>query len=182
MPQSEGSELILETERLVLRNWIESDVDCYMILSHDVGYNCFSRPGHFLVRTASEAEAKIRDRMNLFRERRLGKFPMFLKDTGEFIGTCGLAPFQLAGQTEVEMGYRLCLEYWGQGYATEAAAAALRYGFADLGLKQIMAFALPQNVASLHVLDKLGARYLHDFIYAGLTHRLYQLPRDKFVA
>jgi [ribosomal protein S5]-alanine N-acetyltransferase len=174
-------EMILETERLILRHWLESDVNCYMILSEDVGYNCFSRPGYFLVRSAEEAQAKIRDRMILFDRRGLGKFPIFLRETGEFIGTCGLEPFELAGQPEVELGYRLCLKHWGRGYATEAAAAVLRYGFAILRLPKTMAFALAQNVASLRILERLGAVYLHEFVHANLIHRLYDLPRSKFI-
>lgn len=50
----------LETERLVVRNWQESDVECYMRMAKDVGYNCFSRPGHFLVNSAEEAREKSR--------------------------------------------------------------------------------------------------------------------------
>jgi RimJ/RimL family protein N-acetyltransferase len=79
-----------------LRNWQESDVDHYLVLAGDVGYNCFSPPGRFLVRTAEEARAKVLERMLLFNERRLGKFPIFLRATGEFIGTCGMEPFDLA--------------------------------------------------------------------------------------
>jgi ribosomal-protein-alanine N-acetyltransferase len=104
-----------------------------------------------------------------------------LRDTGEFVGTCGLEPFEFGNQPEVELGYRLCLKHWGQGYATEAANAVLRYGFDTLGLHKTMAFALPQNVASLRILEKLGAVYLHDFVHADLMHRLYDLPRSKFV-
>ena len=63
--------MILETERLVLRNWLESDVNSYMILANDVGYNCFARPGHFLVHSTEEAHSKIIDRIKLFNERRL---------------------------------------------------------------------------------------------------------------
>ena len=174
-------EMILETERLILRNWLESDVNSYMILSEDVGYNCFSRPGHFLVRSSEEAQAKIRDRIVTFDKGGLGKFPIFLRDTGEFIGTCGLEPFELASRPEVELGYRLCLKHWGRGYATEAAAAVLRYGFDGLCLRRIMAFALSQNVASLRILEKLSAVYLGDFVHANLSHRLYDLPRSRRV-
>ena len=179
---SEMLDLILETERLILRNWLESDVPSYMRLSEDVGYNCFSRPGHFLVRSIEEAQSKIRDRMTLFDKSGLGKFPIFLRDTEEFIGTCGLEPFELAGQPEVELGYRLCLKHWGRGYATEAASAILRHGFDTVGLQKTMAFVLPQNVASRRTLEKLGAVYLHDFVHADLAHRLYDLPRNRFVS
>jgi [ribosomal protein S5]-alanine N-acetyltransferase len=178
----EVPEMILETERLVLRNWLESDVNHYLVLASDVGYHCFSPPGRFLVRTAEEAQAKVRERVLLFNDRKLGKFPIFLKDSGEFIGTCGLEPFDLAGQSEVELGYRLCLKFWGKGYAKEAAAAMLSYGLGDLKLARIMAFALPQNRASLRILDQLGFHYLYDFGHADLPHRLYELPQDRFIA
>jgi [ribosomal protein S5]-alanine N-acetyltransferase len=173
--------LALETERLFLRNWLDTDVNCYMLLAHDVGYNCFSPPGHFLVHTAEEAKEKVHQRIELFIAQRLGKFPMFLKGTGEFIGTCGLEPFEFAGQPEVELGYRLCLNYWGRGYAAEAAATILQYGFGDLNRNRVMAFALPQNRASLKVLEKLGFLYLIDFVHAELTHELYELPRERFI-
>jgi hypothetical protein len=71
--------MIVETERLMLRNWQESDVDHYLTLARDVGYHCFSQPGRFLVHTAEEAHAKVRERVRLFDERKLGKFPIFLK-------------------------------------------------------------------------------------------------------
>ncbi|PYU23100.1 MAG: hypothetical protein DMG30_12735 [Acidobacteria bacterium] len=76
----------------------------------------------------------------------------------------------------VELGYRLCLKFWGNGYAKEAAATILSYGLGDLRLTNIMAFTLPQNRSSLRVLEKLGFLYLHDFIHAGLSHRLYEFP------
>jgi RimJ/RimL family protein N-acetyltransferase len=174
--------MILETERLVLRNWLESDVNHYLVLAGDVGYHCFSRPGRFLVHTAEEANAKVRERMLLFKERKLGKFPIFLRATGEFIGTCGLEPFDLGGRSEVELGYRLCLNFWGRGYAKEAAAAILGHAFADLKLARIMAFVLPQNKASVRILGQLGFQYLRDFVHADLPHRLYEFPRDRLIA
>jgi RimJ/RimL family protein N-acetyltransferase len=168
--------MVLETERLVVRNWQESDVNHCLVLAHDVGYNCFSLPGRFLVHSHEEAHEKIRERMRLFDERKLGKFPLFLRATGEFIGTCGMEPFDLEGQPEVELGYRLCLNFWGKGYAKEAATAMLSYGFGDLKLARIMAFVLPQNKASVRILDRLGFRYLRDFVHGGLPHRLYEFP------
>lgn len=171
----------LETERLVVRNWQESDVECYMTLANDVGYNCFSRPGHFLVKSKEEALAKVRERIDVFDKHKLGKFPVFLKTTGEFIGTCGMEPYLLNGRAEVELGYRLCLNSWGKGYAREAAEAVLRYGFEDVMLEKILGFALPQNRGSLKILEQLGFQYRYDFFHAGLTHRLYELPHSAFV-
>lgn len=172
--------LTLETKRLALRNWRESDVSSYMLLANDVGYNCFSPPGRFLVSSPEEAREKIRERMDLFDRQQLGKFPVFLKATGEFVGTCGMEPFELGGKTEVELGYRLCLKHWGRGYAKEAAAAVLQYGFGTLHCQRILAFVLPQNRASVKILEKLGFDYLQDFLHYDLSHRLYDYPRERF--
>jgi len=173
--------MILETERLIVRKWRECDVSCYMTLAKDVGYNCFSLPGQFLVSGAEEAKGRIRERMNLFDERKLGKFPVFLKQTEEFIGTCGLAPYNLDGCEEVELGYRLCLKYWGKGYAKEAAAVVLRHGFEELNLQRVIGFAIPQNKASLKILEELGFQYLREIVHAELPHRLYEMSRNNFV-
>jgi len=67
----------MDTERLIVRNWQESDVQFYMTLAKDVGYNCFSRPGHFLVNSTEEALSRIRERIKLFEKHKLGKFPVF---------------------------------------------------------------------------------------------------------
>jgi ribosomal-protein-alanine N-acetyltransferase len=163
----------IETKRLILREWCESDAGSYVTMSRDIGYNCFSPPGAYLVRDEDEAKSQIRRRVALFEEREIGKFPIFLKEAGEFIGTCGLEPVEIDGRKEVELGYRLCLKYWGYGYATEAAAAVLEYGFDKLELGKIFAFVLPQNRASVKVLEKLGFRYEREFLHAGIPHRLY---------
>ncbi len=167
--------LNIETDRLFIRPWNDTDASKYQTLSKDVGYNVFSSPGHFSVRNDTEALEKLKLRMTLFQERGLGKFPVFLKATDEIIGTCGLEPYLIEGKSEVELGYRLCLAHWGKGYATEAAKAILQYGFSDLKLEKIVAFAVPQNSQSLKIIEKLGFRYLKTFEHAGLPHRLSEM-------
>jgi [ribosomal protein S5]-alanine N-acetyltransferase len=171
--------MLIETPRLTLREWRETDLDCYLTLSRDIGYNCFSPPGAYLVRDEQEAREQIRKRMALFGRLRIAKFPIFLKDRAEFIGTCGLEPVEIDGATEVELGYRLCLKHWGHGYAEEAAAGVLRYGFQELGMERIVAFALPQNRASVRILEKLGFEYQREFLHAGIPHRLYEMVRSR---
>lgn len=162
----------------MLRNWQESDVNHYLVLSKDIGYNCFAPPGRFSVQDRGEARAKVRERILLYNDRKIGKFPIFLRSTGEFIGTCGLESFYIDGRSEIELGYRLCIRFWGKGYAAEASAAVLDYGFKHLKLNKIIAFALPQNKASLRILEKVGFHYRRDFIHAGLPHCLYELTPD----
>lgn len=153
---------------------------CYLALSRDVGYNCFSPPGHFLVHSEKEAQEQIHRRIMLFDEKKLGKFPIFLKATGEFIGTCGMETFEFAGEEQVELGYRLCLKHWGRGYALEAATEILQYGFGPLDRSKIMAFALPENRPSVKILEKLGFDYLRNFMHKELEFRLYEFSRERF--
>src|SRR5215212_5509923 len=73
---------------------------------------------------------------------------------GALMGQCGL--FYLDKTTEIEVAYLLAQRYWGQGYATEAARAALRFGFETLGLDRIVAVVRPENAGSRRVLEKAG--------------------------
>lgn len=75
-----------------------------------------------------------------------------------FLGTCGFGELDVARGVG-ELGYVLAKPYWGQGYATEAAAAVIQFGFSKLGLQVIEANAFPENIASLRVMAKLGMRY-----------------------
>ena len=75
-----------------------------------------------------------------------------------FLGTCGFGELDVARGVG-ELGYVLAKPYWGQGYATEAAAAVIQFGFSKLGLQVIEANAFPENIASLRVMSKLGMQY-----------------------
>lgn len=172
--------MILETERLAIRPWRAEDVGHYDFLSKDIGYNCFAPPGVYLVRDEAEALQKIEDRISVFGKDGTGKFPVFLKKTGQCIGTCGFGSFEIDGGRELELGYRLALAYWGKGYATEAAGALLEYGFGRLERRQVFAFALKQNPASLKVIGKLGFHYRSGLVYAGLDHDLFVMTREDF--
>ena len=163
----------IRTERLIIRPWREEDVKHYLAMSVDVGYNCFTPPGVYLVKDEADALEKVRTRMKIFSDFAIGKFPIFLKETGEFIGTCGADKFELDGKLEYELGYRLMLNHWNKGYATEAARAVLNYLLKDLQLPQLHAFAVYQNPGSLRVIEKVGFTYLRDFQWCNITHRLY---------
>ncbi len=166
---------MLETQRLFIREWRESDVGHYLNLATDIGYNVFAVPGQFLVKDETEALQKIKQKQNLYEQTGLGKFLIFLKSSDELIGSCGIKPYIVEGQNEIELGYRLLLKHWGRGYATEAASAILQYGIKQLCLPRIIAFALPQNLQSLKIIEKLKFRFLRTFEHIGIEHRLYVL-------
>jgi len=90
----------------------------------------------------------------------LGRWAIHLKDTGAFIGWCGLK--YLADRDEIDLGYRLMQPYWGKGYAYEAAKHTLEYGFNQLHLKTIVGRAHIENTASLKILQKIGMQYVKD--------------------
>ena len=112
---------------------------------------------------------------------------------GRFVGMVGLAvPTFVARFTPcVEVGWRLLVEHWGHGYATEAARAALHFGFESLGLPEIVSFTTANNLRSRRVMERLGMYRTpdDDFMHPSLPdghplrpHVLYRLPRAAFVA
>lgn len=95
-----------------------------------------------------------------------GRWACILKQTQTIIGFCGLK--YLAELDAVDIGYRFHPEYWGRGFATEACAACLAFGFETLRLDEIFAFVLPKNVASIRVLEKVGMQSEGALMYDGL--------------
>jgi len=161
MPQNDGSRATLgvvpipiETPRLVLRPWREADREPFARMNADPRVMeffpaCLSREESDAL--FDRAAAHLRDHGFTF-------FATELRHTGEFIGFIGLAvePHFNAG---VEIGWRLAAEFWNQGLATEGARAALRFGFEELRLQEIVAFTATGNSRSRRVMEKLGMTY-----------------------
>lgn len=147
----------LETPRLLLRHWIPSDREGFFQLNSDpIVMENFP---HVLTRQESDAVAERFD--NFLSERGWGFWAIELKETGEFIGFTGLNIPKIETHFTpcVEIGWRLKKEFWRKGYASEAAAAALEFGFDVLHLEEIIAMTAVQNIASRKVMEKLGMIY-----------------------
>lgn len=96
------------------------------------------------------------------------------KDADAVLGYCGLTlQPDVAGMDEIEVGYGLKRAYWHHGYATEAAAACLRYGFRVLGRKRIISLIRPENRASIAVAVRNGMRFERDVLRWGYVHGVY---------
>jgi [ribosomal protein S5]-alanine N-acetyltransferase len=93
--------------------------------------------------------------------------------TGEMVGRGGLQWTYVASLNEVEAGWAIIPERWGQGLATELAQAAIEVAFDALELHEIVAFALPENVASRRVMEKTGFMFDGEIVHGGLEHVLY---------
>jgi RimJ/RimL family protein N-acetyltransferase len=96
------------------------------------------------------------------------------RESGELVARGGPHETHIAGRDEVEIGWTVVAERWGQGLATELGAASLDVAFGPLGLLDVVSFTLPDNHASRRVMEKLGFEFERDTIYAGLPHVLYR--------
>lgn len=174
----------LRTERLVLRDWRPSDRSAFAAMSAD------PRLMRFLGPTLSRVESDaLVDRIEAhFAERRFGPWAVEVPGVAEFIGFVGLSTARFAAPFNpcVEVAWRLGAEHWGRGYATEAARAALRFGFEQLGLTEILAFTTVGNRASRAVMERLGMSRdpRDDFEHPALPpgdplrpHVLYRIAR-----
>lgn len=179
----------MRTERLVMRRWRPSDRDGFAALNADPEVMAhFPAP---LNRAASDA---FLDKVDAALEANgFGLWALERIDTGEFIGFTGLnvPRFEAHFLPAVEIGWRLCRPVWGHGFATEAARRALRIGFEDYQLAEIISLTATGNAASRAVMRRLGMRhdpaedFEHPAIPAGhrlRRHVLYRLARDDFEA
>jgi RimJ/RimL family protein N-acetyltransferase len=101
---------------------------------------------------------------------------MFLdRETGVPVARGGLSRAHVGGRDEVEVGWAVMPERWGRGYATEVGAASVKVAFDVLGLPDVVAYTLPDNRASVRVMEKLGFGYEREVVHANLPHVLYRL-------
>ena len=99
------------------------------------------------------------------------------RETGEMVGRGGLQYTYTAGLNDVEAGWAIIPERWGQGLATELAHACVEVAFEQLDLLEIVAFTLPDNIASRRVMEKAGFEYERQIVHVGLPHVLYRHRR-----
>lgn len=147
--------IILETDRLILRNWKDSDRDLFREINRD------SKVMEFFAfrRSYEEADAMMERIRNLITDTGFCFYAMELKETEEPMGFCGLSDAMLPGilpDGTIEIGWRLATRFWGNGYVTEAASALLDYGFRIKGLDEIVSFAVEANHRSTAVMQRLG--------------------------
>lgn len=144
----------LRTERLLLRGWRDADFDPFAALNGDPEtMRFFPAP---LTREESDALA-ARARRQIETEG-WGLWAVEVPGKSAFVGFVGLAipSFEAHFTPAVEVGWRLAREHWGKGYATEAARAAVAYGFGELGLGEIVSFTSRLNEPSIRVMERIG--------------------------
>ena len=163
----------LETERLLLREWFEADVQELARIYADERVHRFLGGPIDLEATRRQVARFILHRD----ERGYGPWVAEHRESGRMIGRVGLMyqPDWTASEDKVEVGWTLDPAFWGKGLATEGAQASLRYGFEALGLPRIVSFTLPDNVASRRVMEKSGLTLRGEATWRGLEHVWYAL-------
>lgn len=173
----------LRAGRVLLREWTADDLAPFAALNADPRVmQHFPSP-----LTRAESDAFVRDRIvRQFAERGFGLWAVEVPDVAPFAGYVGLLvqTFEAEFTPCVEIAWRLAFSHWGNGYATEAARAAIAFGFTEAGLDEIVSFTVPANHRSVAVMTRLGMHYAGEFEHprlpAGHTlrgHVLYRLAR-----
>jgi RimJ/RimL family protein N-acetyltransferase len=174
----------LRTERLHLRRWVRSDRDPFAALNSDPRV-MQHLPG---VLSPEESDA-LADRIeSSFDLNGFGLWAVEVPKLAPFIGFVGLdiPRFEAHFTPCVEIGWRIDAKYWNRGFASEAARAALRFGFDTLQLEEIVSFTVPGNLPSRRVMEKMGMLHnpADDFDHPSLPaghplrcHVLYRIAR-----
>jgi RimJ/RimL family protein N-acetyltransferase len=163
---------ILQTERLLLREFDEGDAAAFYLLGSDPAIIRYTGdPGGGLT-SIEQAREVLRSRpLADYRKHGFGRWACVHKQSGEVIGFAGLKYLDDLG--EVDIGYRLLPAHWGRGLATEACRAILDFGFTDLRLERIIGLVDPANAASVRVLAKLGLTFVGTLEYQGQSVAKY---------
>jgi RimJ/RimL family protein N-acetyltransferase len=185
-PPSVSPPIEFNTERLLLRQWRLSDYEPFAALNAD------SRVMEFFPATLEReaSDAGIARCQSKIAERGWGLWAAEIRSSNEFIGFVGLQvpTVPLPFSPCVEIGWRLAYAHWGKGFASEAARAALRVGFEQLQLQEIVSFTAVNNRRSRAVMERLGMQQAETtFEHPGMPegsplreHCLYRLTRARW--
>jgi RimJ/RimL family protein N-acetyltransferase len=176
--------IFAETERLILRELLPTDIEGMFELDSNPIVHKYL--GNKPVKTKEEAEKAIQFIREQYKERGVGRWAVIEKSSGDFMGWSGLKlntgeKESLNGKQDFyDIGYRFIPRYWGKGYATESAKAALDYGFKVKQYETITGIALLDNISSNKVLQKIGLNHIEDFIYEETKASWYELSIEDY--
>jgi RimJ/RimL family protein N-acetyltransferase len=171
----------LQTDRLVLREWRDPDVEAYARICADPEVMRHMFPPRPM--TADEAARDVARLREHWDRHRFGHWAVEERDGGRLVGRTGLKHHQdwPLDPDNIECGWLFARDVWGRGYATEAAREAVRFAFEDLGRDEVISIALPQNAASRRVMEKVGFSYAGEHLWEARELQVvwYRLGREK---
>jgi RimJ/RimL family protein N-acetyltransferase len=173
----------IQTERLVLRQWREDDLDGLAAMNADPEVMRYIHDGH--VHDRPEAAASLGRIRAQWAEHGFGLWAVEGKQDGSLMGFCGVGfpRFLPALEASPEIGWRFARRHWGTGYASEAAVASRNDFFSTQDFDHLISLAFPGNLASHRVMQKLGMRRVADAtLPSGATVWVHRLERDDWTA
>jgi RimJ/RimL family protein N-acetyltransferase len=159
---------VLETERLLLRSMVPSDLDGLIAIFGDASVMAAFGEAPL---TGAQVRRWLERNLEHQREHGYGLFAVCSKEDGRLIGDCGLELMELGG----ELGYDFRSDHWNRGYATEAAGAVRDYAFTSLHLPRVVSLIQPGNRASVRVAEKVGLQKVEEIERHGRTYLRYEL-------
>ncbi len=166
---------MFEPDLLILRPLDERDVEAIFAMRSDAEVMRFIREPQ----NRAESVNWVKLVTSRWASDKIGFCAVIEKQTNEFVGWCGL--WQLKESGELEIGYAIAKEFWGRGFAAEAARIFLQYAFERLKPEKIVAVAEPENVASRRVMEKIGMKFIRlgEFYSRELVQ--YAISRESWV-
>ena len=160
-------DIVLETPRLLLREFLLSDAeDMYALNSN---WEVIQYTGDTSFESLEAAREFLRN-YDPYSKTGMGRWLVIRKSDKACLGWCGLKWHE---GDWIDLGYRFFQEYWNQGYATESSQYCLDYGFNELNLKEIFATVMPENIGSVRVLEKLGFQFIKEIEEELMGSSLY---------
>ena len=170
-----GPNFILETPRLRLREFVPEDVDALALMLTDAATMRYD-PVLFDRARVEEWIARNRRR---YAANGHGLWAAVLKSTGELIGDCGVTAQSVDDLDELEVGYHLRRDHWGQGYATEGAQACRDWAFQNGNADYVISLIRPENLPSRRVAKRNGMTLWKQITWRDLPHSVYRIDRSR---
>lgn len=174
--------IFAETERLLLREILPTDIDGMYELDSDPEVH------NYLGNKPVTNKDQVADIINFIRQQYIdngiGRWAIIDKKTNAFIGWAGLK--LITNETNhhnnyYDLGYRLIKKYWKQGIATEAAIATLQYAFEKINTNEVYAIADSKNINSNKILTKIGFTFIEEFNLDGVKHNWYKIDKTEYL-
>ena len=166
--------LICQTSRLLVREFTMDDLEPLTAMHLDPEVCRFIG-----LRTPEQTRNGLIEWIAAYRSLGFANWAVVLRETGQLIGRCGMTPEEYEGISEPELGWTFARAHWGFGYATEAAAAVMKYWFEVLKSHRIISLIDPQNVASQRVAERIGMIFDRQVQWKAKATNLYVKLSDR---
>lgn len=171
----------LETERLILREVVPTDVDALFELDSNPKVQKYV--GNIPVTDKTEVTELIQNLQQQYIENGIARWAVIDKKNNALIGWSGIKLIKEPMNNHnhfYELGYRFMERYWGNGFATETTIALVAYAFENLKIETIYAICDEENKGSKNVLEKTGLKFIELFMYKGKPHNWFQLTKSEW--